>query len=97
MKGERKHRYRLLGLVILSIFNFQFSISAETLGMRELGDSLMAYTGFSPVWSPNVRVKSMRVNGGWGQYRDAYHGLRTVAGPGDQMQTLFGPLLRPDR
>ena len=63
MKGERKHRYRLLGLVILSIFNFQFSISAETLGMRELGDSLMAYTGFSPVWSPKVRVKSMRVNG----------------------------------
>ena len=63
MKGERKHRYRLLGLVILSIFNFQFSISAETLGMRELGDSLMTYTGFSPVWSPKVRVKSMRVNG----------------------------------
>ena len=31
--------------------------------MRELGDSLMAYTGFSPVWSPRVRVNNMRING----------------------------------
>ena len=33
------------------------------MGMRELGDSLTAYTGFSPVWSPIVRVKNLRVNG----------------------------------
>ena len=33
------------------------------LGMRELGDSLTAYTGFSKLWSPIVRVKKMRVNG----------------------------------
>ena len=33
------------------------------LGIRELGDSLTAYTGFSKVWSPIVRVKKMRVNG----------------------------------
>ena len=33
------------------------------IGMRELGDSLMAWTGFSRAWSPTVRVKQMRVNG----------------------------------
>jgi len=31
--------------------------------MQELADSLTAYTGFSPLWSPNVRIKNMRVNG----------------------------------
>jgi len=31
--------------------------------MQELGDSLTAYTGFSRVWSPPVRVKQLRVNG----------------------------------
>ncbi len=33
------------------------------IGMAELGDSLFAYTGFSRVWSPAVRVKQMRING----------------------------------
>ena len=33
------------------------------IGMTELGDSLFAYTGFSRVWSPAVRVKQMRING----------------------------------
>lgn len=33
------------------------------IGMQELGDSLFAYTGFSRVWSPAVRVKNLRVNG----------------------------------
>ena len=33
------------------------------LSMQELSDSLMAYTGFSRVWAPPVRVKNMRVNG----------------------------------
>lgn len=33
------------------------------IGMAELGDSLFAYTGFSRVWSPSVRVKQMRING----------------------------------
>ena len=33
------------------------------IGMEELGDSLMAYTGFSTVWAPSVRVKQLRVNG----------------------------------
>ena len=31
--------------------------------MQELADSLTVYTGFSPVWSPAVRVKQLRVNG----------------------------------
>lgn len=31
--------------------------------MQELGDSLTAYTGFSSVWSPPVRVKQLRVDG----------------------------------
>lgn len=31
--------------------------------MQALGDSLFAWTGFSRVWSPTVRVKSMRVSG----------------------------------
>ena len=30
--------------------------------MQELGDSLMQYTRFSRIWSPNVRVTKMRVN-----------------------------------
>lgn len=33
------------------------------MGMRELSDSLTAFTGFSRVWSPMVRVKQMRVDG----------------------------------
>ena len=39
------------------------SLVYATIGMRELGDSLTAYTGFSSVWSPSVRVKQLRVNG----------------------------------
>lgn len=46
----------LLGLCCL------IPVKAE-IGMRELGDSLMAYTGFSPLWSPKVRVKGLRING----------------------------------
>ena len=38
-------------------------IHADTVGMQALGDSLFAWTGFSRIWSPNVRVKSMRIDG----------------------------------
>ena len=38
-------------------------LSYAQIGMRELGDSLMAYTGFSRLWSPSVRVKQLRVSG----------------------------------
>ena len=34
-----------------------------TIGMQELGDSLTAFTGFSRVWSPPVRVKQLRADG----------------------------------
>ena len=42
-----------IGLIVLTFF----------VGMQELADSLTAYTGFSRVWSPAVRVKNMRVSG----------------------------------
>ena len=32
------------------------------MGMTELADSLTAYTGYSPLWSSPVKVKSLRVN-----------------------------------
>ena len=59
MKGER---LKVKGL-LLSIFIFQFSFCQAQIGMRELGDSLMAYTGFSRLWSPTVRVKQLRISG----------------------------------
>ena len=40
-----------------------FGCSVYAIGLRELGDSLTAYTGFSRVWSPPVRVKNMRIDG----------------------------------
>lgn len=50
------------GWFILSVFIFNFHPSYAQIGIRQLGDSLMAYTGFSRVWSPVVRVKNMRIN-----------------------------------
>ena len=63
MEGKRNIAQHWRGFVILSVFIFQFLPSNAQIGMRELGDSLMAYTGFSKVWSPIVRVKKLRVNG----------------------------------
>ena len=48
---------------LLSLSEALFGPAYAQIGMKELGDSLMAYTGFSPLWSPTVRVKNMRVNG----------------------------------
>ena len=50
------------GLIIILLFLCANSAQA-TIGMQELSDSLMNYTGFSRIWSPNVRVKKMRVDG----------------------------------
>ena len=50
-------------IIFLLIFSLQFSTCYAQIGMRQLGDSLMAWTGFSPRWSPCVRIKNMRVNG----------------------------------
>ena len=33
------------------------------IGMKELGDSLMACTGFSPAWASTVRVRNLRTSG----------------------------------
>lgn len=54
------NRYKLIWVIVLSLF----ALSAKAQGeLQTLGDSLTAFTGFSSVWSPAVRVKSMRVNG----------------------------------
>ena len=50
------------GLIIILLFLCAGSAQA-TIGMQELSDSLMNYTGFSRIWSPNVRVRKMRVDG----------------------------------
>ena len=63
MKGKRLKVKGIFILFFLSIFNFQFSICYAQIGMQELGDSLTAWTGFSRVWSPAVRIKQMRVSG----------------------------------
>ena len=50
--------------VLIQLCSLLFCSAAHAqIGMQELGDSLMAWTGFSRVWSPNVRVKQMRING----------------------------------
>ena len=61
MRDQYSRYYVWLLLAVLSIVNCQLSIAQ--IGMQELADSLTAYTGFSPLWSPAVRVKQLRVNG----------------------------------
>ena len=53
-----KTTYRYL---VIALLFFALPAHAE-VGMRALGDSLMAFTGFSRVWSPTVRIKQLRVN-----------------------------------
>ena len=50
------------GLIIILLF-LCADIAQATIGMQELSDSLMNYTGFSRIWSPTVRVRKMRVDG----------------------------------
>ena len=50
----------ILVLCLLSLFLVP---AKAQIGMQELGDSLTAYTGFSRVWAPPVRVKQLRVSG----------------------------------
>ena len=50
--------------IVIFVLCSWFLVPAQAqIGMRELGDSLMAWTGFSRAWSPTVRVKQMRING----------------------------------
>ncbi|MBQ7632021.1 MAG: N-acetylmuramoyl-L-alanine amidase [Paludibacteraceae bacterium] len=53
-----KLRYILLLCALLILPSAQAAVTMESLG-----DSLTAYTGFSPLWSPPVKVKALRVNG----------------------------------
>ena len=62
-KGKRFKAKGILILFLLSIFNFHISPLHAQIGMRELGDSLTNYIGFSKVWSPVVRVKQLRADG----------------------------------
>ena len=50
-------------ILVLCLLSFVLCPAKAQIGMRPLGDSLMAYTGFSRVWSPTVRVKNMRIDG----------------------------------
>ena len=54
--------FRNIVFVLVTTFLIASPVQAA-IGMEELGDSLTAYIGFSPLWAPAVRVKSMRVNG----------------------------------
>ena len=54
---------RISKYIILVLLLLLPGLSHASIGMQELGDSLMAYTGFSRVWSPTVRIKQMRVDG----------------------------------
>lgn len=50
-------------ILILCLLSFVLAPAKADIGMQELGDSLTAWTGFSSVWSPVVKVKNLRVNG----------------------------------
>lgn len=48
--------------IILLLLLLSTGIAQASIGMPELSDSLMQFTGFSRVWSPNVKVRKMRVD-----------------------------------
>lgn len=50
-------------ILICTLYSILCTPIYAQIGMQELGDSLTAYTGFSPVWAPPVRVKQLRVSG----------------------------------
>ena len=50
-------------IFILCLLSLFLVPANAQIGMQELADSLTAYTGFSPVWAPPVRVKQLRVSG----------------------------------
>lgn len=53
----------ILFICLLSLSTaVSFPVHAH-ISMVELGDSLTAFTGFSTLWAPPVKVKNMRVNG----------------------------------
>jgi len=50
-------------IIVFCFISLLLCPAKAQIGMQELGDSLTAYTGFSRVWSPPVRVKQLRVSG----------------------------------
>ena len=50
-------------IFVLALCSLLVVPAKAQIGMHELGDSLTVWTGFSPVWSPAVRIKNLRVNG----------------------------------
>ncbi len=58
-----KRNIVFIAFVWLSCFVCMPVCAQASIGMKALSDSLTAYVGFSPVWSPRVRVKNMRVDG----------------------------------
>ena len=63
MKISENLRHIFIGVLLFSPFLFHLTPVYAQIGMQELGDSLMAYTGFSRVWSPTVKIKNLRVSG----------------------------------
>ena len=62
MRISKKISKKISKYIVLALLFIALPAQAQ-IGMRELGDSLMAYTGFSRLWSPTVRVKQLRVSG----------------------------------
>jgi len=56
-------RHIIIAALLLLPLASRLSPAYAGIGMQELADSLTAYTGFSPLWSPAVRVKQLRVSG----------------------------------
>lgn len=63
MKNSIHHTSTIKYIIICILCSVLCVPLHAQLSMRDMGDSLMTYTGFSRVWSPNVRVKNLRVNG----------------------------------
>ena len=60
MRISKPFKIKFLCVIGLAIWGF--SPVSAAMSMRVLGDSLMAYTGFSKRWAPMVKVKQLRVN-----------------------------------
>ena len=62
VRAKSFSKYIVLAFALLSPLTACLS-PAHAIGMKELGDSLMVWTGFARSWSPTVRVKQLRING----------------------------------
>ena len=53
---------KIKSIILIALCAISLLPAKADIGMQELGDSLTAFTGFSPLWSPAVKVKNLRVN-----------------------------------